>query len=89
MRYGKANAGLGPDVCVAISLSGFLGDDPGFEASLGEGIVVLVDGGGSIAELLVGALDGTTGSGNAAIASSLDDVSIVISAVDFVLSRCV
>lgn len=51
-------------------------DGPG--ASLGEGIVVLVDGGGSIAESVDGALEGTTGSGRSAIASSADEVSSVI-----------
>ena len=64
----------------------FLGDDAGLDASLGEGIVVLVDGGGSIAELLVGAFDGTTGSGSAAKASSAEDVSIMTCAVGLVLT---
>ena len=89
IRYGKANAGLGPAVWVVVSFSVFLGEDAGLEISLGEGIVALVVGGGSIAELLVGAFDGTTGSGNADIASSPDDVSIVICAVGLVLRRCV
>ena len=73
--------------CVGVSFSVFLGDDAGLVTSLGEGMAVLVDGGGSMAELLVGALDGTTGSGRAANASSADDVSIVTCAVGLVLDR--
>ena len=89
MRYGRAKVGLGAGNCVAASLSVVRGDDAGLAMSLGDGMVVLVDGGGSIAELLVGALDGTTGSGSAVMASSSDDVSNVICAVGFALSRWV
>ncbi len=47
----------------------------------GEGIRVPAGGGGSIAECVVGAFDGTTGSGNGGICSSDDAVSIVICVV--------
>lgn len=62
----------------AVSSSVFLGEDEGLGNSLGEGIVAIVDGGGSMAECVVGALEGTTGSGRAPIGSSADEVSMVI-----------
>ena len=49
----------------------------------------MVGGGGSMAECVVGAFDGMTGSGRAAIASSEEDVSIVICVVDLVEGRWV
>ena len=56
--------------------------------SLGDGIVI-AEGGGSIAEREVGADVGTIGSGRAGIASSAEDVSIVICTVGFEVGRCV
>lgn len=58
------------------SVSAGLGDDTGLADSIGDGTVV--GGGGSIAECVVGCLEGMMGSGKAAIASSEEDVSIVI-----------
>jgi len=78
MRYGNANAGPGPDVGAVMSKSIVLGEQGGPGISFGEGIVVLVDGGGSIAECVEGAFEGTMGSGRSAIASSADEVSNVI-----------
>lgn len=49
----------------------------------------MLDGGGSMAESVLGALDGTAGSGKAGIASSADEVSIVIWVVVFGAGRCV
>ena len=49
--------------------------------SSGDGIAA--GGGGSMGEWAGGCLDGTTGSGNKAIASSPDDVSMVICVVVF------
>lgn len=40
-----------------------------------------------MADCVVGALEGTTGSGNGAIASSVDAVSIVICTVGFRVAR--
>ena len=54
-----------------------LGDEVGLGISLGDGIETL-EGGGSMAECVVGVLDGTAGSGKAGMASSADEVSIVI-----------
>ena len=59
-------------------MSVVLGEDDDLGTSLGKGIVVLIDGGGSIAECVEGAFEGTTGSGRSTIGSSADDVSIVI-----------
>ena len=72
------NAGNGPGADAAASPSFGLGEDVGRASSLGDGIVGFAGGGGSIPECVVGALDGTTGSGNGAIASSDEAVSIVI-----------
>lgn len=81
-RYGIANAGVGP--CIeAGSVSVGLGEDVGREDSIGEGAV---DGGGSIAECVEG-FDESTESGKGAIASSADEVSIVILAVVLVEER--
>ena len=64
--------------CVeAGSVSIGLGEDVGREDSMGEG---MVGGGGSIAEC-VEDLDESKESGNGAIASSADEVSIVMLAV--------
>lgn len=60
-----------------MSMSVVLGEAVDAGNSLGDGIV-LVDGGGSIAECVVGALEGTTGSGRSTIGSSLECVSMVI-----------
>ena len=67
---------MGPWVEVG-SVSTGLGEDVGREDSMGEGIV---GGGGSIAECVEG-FDESTESGNGAIASSADEVSIVMLAV--------
>ena len=84
MRYGKANTGVGP--CVeAGSASVGLGEDVGREDSMAEG---MVGGGGSIAEYVEG-FDESTESGNGAIASSADEVSIVILAVVLGVERSV
>lgn len=64
-------------------------DDVGLASSLGDGMETLADGGGSMAECVVGALEGTTGSGRGAMASSEDAVSIVIWVVVFVPVRWV
>lgn len=48
---------------------------------------MLAGGGGSMADCVVGALEGTIGSGNGAIAPSLDAVSIVICTVGFRVVR--
>lgn len=61
----------------------------GLASSLGDGIETLADGGGSIAECVVGALEGTIGSGRGAMASSDDAVSIVIWVVAFMPVRWV
>lgn len=75
-RYGRANTGV--DACVeAESVSVGLGEDVGREESIGEG---MVGGGGSIAECVEG-FDESTESGRGAIASSADEVSIVMLAV--------
>ena len=67
---------MGP--CVeARSVSVDLGEDVGREESMGEG---MVGGGGSIADCVKG-FDDSTESGKGAIASSADDVSIVMLAV--------
>ncbi len=50
-------------------------------------MTALVGGGGSIAEEFDGDFEGTTGSGNAAMASSADAVSIVICVVGLWLWR--
>lgn len=82
MRYGRANAGIGP--CVGVeSVSVGLGEDVGRDDSMGEGIV---GGGGSIAECVEG-FDESTESGKGAIASSEDEVSIVILAVALGVER--
>jgi hypothetical protein len=59
-------------------VSAGFGEEVTLPRSRGEGIGALAGGGGSIAECIVGALDGTTGSGRGAICSSEDAVSIVI-----------
>lgn len=82
MRYGRANAGVGPCVGVGSGSVG-LGEDVGREDSMGEGIV---GGGGSIAECVEG-FDESTESGKGAIASSGDEVSIVMLAVVFGVER--
>ena len=96
MRYGSAKAGAGagvdgggsPEVDAktdgVVSPSVGLGEDVGLVASDGEGIVV---GGGSIAECGNGGLEGMTGSGSKAMASSEEDVSIVICVVDLDVGR--
>lgn len=58
-----------------------MGDDVGLECSIG------ADGGGSMAECVVGDLEGIIGSGRAGMASSDDEVSIVILVVCFVAER--
>lgn len=70
--------GVSPVVAIDVGCivsSTVRGEDVGLEASEGDG---MVGGGGSIAEYVVGGLEGTTGSGRAAMASSEDEVSIVI-----------
>lgn len=84
MRYGRAKTGLGPGVEVK-SVSIGLGEDVGREASMGEG---MVGGGGSIAECVEG-FDESTESGRGAIASSADEVSIVMLAVVLGVERSV
>lgn len=75
-RYGRAKTGLGP--CAEVeSVSVGLGDDVGREDSMGEG---MVGGGGSIDECVEG-FDESTESGRGVIASSADEVSIVMLAV--------
>ena len=66
-----------------------LGDEVGLANSLGEGMVGLLEGGGSIAEGFVRDFDGTIGSGRAAMGSSADVVSIVICVVGRGLWRSV
>ena len=65
------------------SVSVGLGEDVGREGSMEEG---MVGGGGSIAEWVEG-FDESTESGKGAIASSADDVSIVMLAVVFDVER--
>lgn len=60
------------------SVSTGFGDDVTLPSSSGEGMGVPAGGGGSMAECVEGVFDGTTGSGNGAICSSEDAVSIVI-----------
>lgn len=79
----------GPATDAGGSLSEGFGDDVGLLNSFGDGIEVLAGGGGSMADCVVGALEGTIGSGNGAIASSVDAVSIVICTVSFRLVRWV
>ena len=50
-------------------------------------MAALVGGGGSIEERVAGDLDGMIGSGKAAMASSADEVSMVILVVDFGAER--
>ena len=76
-RYGNANAGAGPTVSPSV---GF-GDEVGLAVSFGDGIMALLGGGGSIADGFDGDFDGTMGSGNAAMASSAEAVSMVICVV--------
>jgi len=64
---------MGAEVGVVSGSSG-LGDAAATSCE-GEGAL---SGGGSMDEFDIGALDGITGSGNAGISSSVDDVSIVI-----------
>ena len=71
-----------------VSASTTLGDDVGLGISLGDGIEMF-DGGGSMAECVIGALDGTAGSGKAGMASSADEVSMVICVVALIVVRCV
>lgn len=61
----------------------------GLELSPEDGDGAFASGGGSMNELLPGTLELTIGSGKEAIASSADDVSIVICFVDFDGCRCV
>lgn len=60
------------------SVSPGFGEDVTLLCSIVEGTDVPAGGGGSIAECVVGAFDGTTGSGKGAICSSEEAVSIVI-----------
>lgn len=76
-RYGNANAGVGP----AVSPSLGFGDEVGLVVSIGDGMIALLGGGGSIAEGFDGDFDGTMGSGSAAMASSAEAVSMVICVV--------
>lgn len=62
-----------------------LGDEVGRVESIGEGAVV--GGGGSIAELLVDCLEESTASGKGAMASSEDEVSIVMLTVVLAVGR--
>ena len=62
-----------------------LGDEVGLVESIGEGAVV--GGGGSIAELLVVCLEESTASGKGAMASSGDEVSIVMLTVVLAVGR--
>lgn len=73
---------MGPGV-EAGSVSVGLGEDVGLEFSMGEGIV---GGGGSIAEYVEG-FDESRESGNGAIASSADEVSMVMLAVALGVER--
>ena len=73
---------MGP--CVkAVSVSVGRGEDVGLEDSMGEGIV---GGGGSIAECVKG-FDDSKESGKGAIASSADEVSIVMLAIVLSVER--
>lgn len=74
IRYGSEKAGFGPGVETFVSILGVFdvaeGDSEGREAG---------GGGGSITEEVEGTGDGfETGSGKAGIASSAEDVSIVM-----------
>ena len=72
------------DPCIeAGSVSVGRGEDVGREVSMGEG---MVGGGGSIAECVEGFEDSTE-SGKGAIASSADEVSIVMLAVALAVER--
>lgn len=73
---------MGPWV-EAGSVSVGLGEDVGREVSRGEG---MVGGGGSIAECVEG-FEESTESGKGAIASSADEVSIVMFAVVLAVER--
>lgn len=77
----------GPATDGGASVSAGFGDEIGLLNSFGDGIEALAGGGGSIADCAVGALEGTTGSGNGAMASSVDAVSIVICTVGFRVVR--
>lgn len=55
----------------------------GLASSLANCMAAFAGGGGSIAECVVGALEGTIGSGRGAMSSSEDAVSIVICVVAF------
>ena len=79
---------VGPAPFAIASPSTILGDDVGLPNSFGDGIVALV-GGGSIADCVTGAFEGTTGSGKAGMASSVEEVSIVIWTVFLGVSRWV
>ena len=70
-------------------LSGSRGEEVGRPISLGDGIAVVAAGGGFMAEKELGIDVGTIGSGRAGIASSADEVSIVICTVGFEVGRCV
>ena len=88
MRYGRAKAGAGP-VLEALLVSGSRGEEVGRPISLGEGMAVVEGGGGCMAEKELGSEVGTIGSGRAGIASSADEVSMVICTVDFEVGRWV
>ena len=78
MRYGSAKA----EACPGAGLCSFslgLGDEVGRVSS---GVSKEAVGGGSIAECVIGCFDGIIGSGKAGMASSAEDVSIVILVVD-------
>lgn len=75
-RYGRANAGGGNVIDGLCSPSIGLGEEVGLVCSTGDAIGA--GGGGSIDEEFLGCLEGNIGSGNAAIASSEDEVSMVI-----------
>ena len=87
MRYGRAKAGAGPGALTLLSAS--RGEEVGRPMSLGDGIAVVAAGGGCMAEKELGIEVGTIGSGRAGIASSADEVSIVIWTVGLEVGRCV
>ena len=87
IRYGNANAGAGPVTAEFTSPSTDLGDDVGLPISLGDGIAIGATGGGSIVECETGADVGKTDSGRAGIASSEEEVSMVILTVVLVVGR--
>ena len=89
MRYGSANAGGGPDIEEPFSASWVLGKGVAGEESQVDWGMVAVIGGGSISEFVVDARGGTAGSGNKGMASSAEDVSMVMCLVALHARRCV